>query len=139
MDFPPLIIDDPDQTETFHLIQEPVINTCVKLNTGNPLSQILNQASGAVESNDLSLIDDGNTVTEVLGFLDMMGGVQDRDPGLIQGMDTFKNRISTLWIDADRRLIKNKNFRLMEKPDRNIESSLHSVGKGRHGLVGTIC
>jgi len=57
---------------------------------------------------------------------------------LIQGIETLKNGISALGIDANRWFIQDKHFRLMKKPQSDVEPSLHPIGKSSDRLVGTI-
>src|SRR6202140_4700059 len=100
--------------------------------------QQLVQSLQGVIGNHLPVIDDHNAVAEALGLFHIVGGVDKGFAALLQGLEIFKDGIAALRIDADRRLIEQKNLRIVKQSRRQIQTPLHASAERFHFVTGAI-
>ena len=78
---------------------------------------------------DHTLVDDGHPVTEPLGLLHVVGGVEDCYSLARKVFDRLEDGVPRLGIDPDRRLIQYEQTGPMEQPDTDVQFSLHAAGE----------
>lgn len=81
-------------------------------------------------ANDRSLIDDRNARTEFLSFVQVMRSVDNGGALCIDLLEVIDNRISRLYINPDRGLIKKEHFGLMKNSGNKIDTAFHPSGEG---------
>jgi len=83
-----------------------------------------------VEGDDRALVDDGDAVG-VLGLIHVMGGEEDRDPLVAaEPEDVLPHERPGLWVEADRRLVKEQYGRGVQHPPGDLESAGHAAREG---------
>src|ERR1700687_767368 len=100
--------------------------------------QELVQSLQSVVGNHPSVIDDYNAVAEALGLFHIVRGVDEGFAALLQGLEIVKNGIAALRIDTDRRLIEQKNLRIVQQGRRQIQTPLHASAERFHFVAGAI-
>ena len=62
---------------------------------------------------DAAVVDDADPVAQALGFLHVVGRVENGHTFAAQLLDTFEDGVAALRIDADRRLVEDEQTRLV--------------------------
>src|SRR5208282_6282371 len=75
--------------------------------------QQLVQSLQGVVGNHPPVIDDHDAVAEALGFFHIVRRIDEGFAALLQRLQILKNSVAALRIDADRRLIKQKDLRIV--------------------------
>src|SRR6266849_891133 len=100
--------------------------------------QQLVQSLQCVVGNHLPVIDDHDAVAEALGLFHIVRGVDEGFAALLQGLEIVKDGIAALRIDADCRLIEQKNLRIVKQGRRQIQTPLHASAESFHFVAGAI-
>src|SRR5216684_3269695 len=100
--------------------------------------QQLVQSLQRVVGNHLPVIDDHNAVAEALGLFHIVRRVDESLATLLQGLEIVKDGIAALRINADRRLIEQKNLRIVKQGRRQIQTPLHASAERFHFVAGAI-
>ena len=66
------------------------------------------EVRGRVERHDSARLQHGNAVAEGLGFLEVVGGQNDRGPLGVQAPEEFPHRAADLDVDAGGRLVEDQ-------------------------------
>ena len=99
----------------------------------------LHQGRGRVLRDDLAVVDDGHLVGDALGLFHVMRGEKDGDLLLIaQAADEGPDVVAGLRIEANGRLIEEKDSRFVEQRAGNLEAPLHAAGIGFHEVVPAV-
>src|ERR1700674_4427043 len=100
--------------------------------------QQLVQSLQRVVGNHLPVVDDHNAVAEALGLFHVVRGVNESLATLLQGLEVVKDGVAALRIDADRRLIEQKNLWIVKEGRRQIQTPLHASAERFHFVAGAI-
>lgn len=82
-----------------------------------------------VEGKEAALIDDGDAITEALGFFHVMGCVDDGGAAGLEFADQIENAVAALRIDTCGGFIQEQERRVVEQGGGEIEAALHAAGK----------
>src|ERR1700676_4631103 len=100
--------------------------------------QQLVQSLQRVIGNHLPVIDDHNAVAEALGLFHIVRGIDKGLAALLQRLEIVEDGIAALRIDADCRLIEQKNLRIVKQGGRQIQTPLHASAERFHFVAGAI-
>src|ERR1700694_397341 len=96
------------------------------------------QSLQRVVGNHLPLIDDHDAVAEALGLFHIVRGVDEGFATFLQRLEIFKDGIAALRIDADCRLIEQKNLRIVKQGGRQVQTPLHASAERFNFVAGAI-
>src|SRR5437660_4451063 len=100
--------------------------------------QQLVQSLQRVVGNHLPVIDDHNAVAEALSLFHIVRRVDEGFATLLQSFEIVKDGIAALRINADGRLIEQKNLWIVKQGRRQIQTPLHASAEGFHFVAGAI-
>src|ERR1700675_2670625 len=96
------------------------------------------QSLERVVGNHLPVIDDHDAVAEALGLFHIVGGVDEGFAAFLQRLEIVEDGIAALRIDADGRLIEQKNLRIVKQGRCQIQTPLHASAERFHFVTGAI-
>jgi hypothetical protein len=87
---------------------------------------------------DLAPIQDADPLAEPFGFIQQMGGEQNRQPLLLEVADQAPQIMTGLHIQARGGLIEDQQLRPVNQGDRQAEATLHTTAEGFGPAAGSI-
>ena len=90
------------------------------------LADLLGELLLCPKRDQLTVVDDSDPVRELLGFLHIVGCVQDRHALPIEVLDGVENGTAGLRVDADRGLVHEQQARLVEQAHADVDPALHA-------------
>ena len=93
------------------------------------------QLVGRPVGHDPAVVDDDDPVAEALGLFHVVRRVEDRLPRVAQRLEAFEDGVAALRVDARRRLVEQKDVRVVEKPGREVQTALHPAAVGLHAVA----
>ena len=94
---------------------------------------------GRALRDDFAVVDHGHVVRNAVSFLHVVRGEED---GHILAaahlLDVAPNVVAGLRIEADRRLVEKKNFRLVQQSSSNFQAPLHAARIALHEIVPAV-
>ncbi len=73
------------------------------------------------------MVDDPDSVTELLRLLHIMGCIEDSHPLLVEGFDRVQDIAPALGIDTHRGLIHENQPWLVQQTNSDVNPALHST------------
>lgn len=90
------------------------------------------------KSQNLTVIHDGNPITKILRFFQVVGGVENRGAGRNDFSDHVQNVDTCLRVNTHRGFVEKNDGRPMDQADSHVEATFHTAGEPLHGLLGPI-
>src|ERR1700748_2233410 len=87
--------------------------------------QVRYQFVASALGHEAARIDNPNPRAKTLGFLHVVGCIENRGAGVAQALHQIEDRATALRVDADCRLIEDQYLRPMQNSAREIQASLH--------------
>ena len=97
------------------------------------LAELAHQLGLVLDQDDLALVDDADPVGHLLGFVDVMGGEDDRHAASRSDAHHLPHVLAQLDIDARRRLVEKQDLRLVRQRLGDQHAPLHAA-RQRHDL-----
>ncbi len=92
-------------------------------------AQVGLQRRRRVERDHLAVVDDGDTVTERVGLLHVVGRQHDGDAGLaVQACDVLADGLSRAGVEADGRFVEKEDGGFVEQPAGEFQPAGHPAG-----------
>jgi hypothetical protein len=98
------------------------------------LAELAHQFVLVFDEHELAAENDADAVGHFLGFLDVVGGQQDRHAAFAQRIDQLPHVAAQLDVDAGGRLVEEQDARLVRQRLRDHHAALHAA-RQRHQLV----
>ena len=89
-------------------------------------------------ANDLSLAQDGHSIRELFGLVEVVRRQEDRLAERAEGTNHLPRRASRRRIETGRRLVEEHEIRIPDERDAEIEPSLLPAGEALHACVALL-
>ena len=99
------------------------------------MGDTVHQLRNRTRCNDLPFADEGNSVADPFGLLDVVGGEEDRGSLLLQFHDHLADLSGTLHVDSRRGLIQKQYFWGVDEGGCDGQLAAHSLGIGFEGTL----
>ncbi len=91
-----------------------------------------------IVSDHLSVIDNDYAVAEALGFLHVVGGVDQRLAALLEGLEVVEDGMAALRVHAHGGLVEKQNLWVVEQRGSQVKAPLHPATKRCYLVLGSI-
>ena len=100
------------------------------LETQSRIADSLLECGGVAFSDDRATVDDRDTTGELIGFLEVLGGEEDRGAFVVERPDLLPHGLATRGVESGRRLIEEQHRWLVDQREGEIKTSTHASGVG---------
>src|SRR5207248_1258945 len=96
------------------------------------------ERSGSIEGDDLTMVDDGDTIT-IFSFFHVVSGHKDgKSCTLAQSQHVFPDAAPGLWIKANGWLIEKECLWFVQQTARDLQTALHTAGEGFYDVLAAL-
>src|SRR5690348_832603 len=100
---------------------------------------LLFEFRGCAPRDDCAVVHDRDAMRDAVGFVHVMRREKNGGAlGLVEILYVRPKLVAALRVEAERRFVKEQNFRRVQKTARDFEATLHSAGKRLHEILATL-